>query len=275
MLSLHNHTIYSHDGNSTVEEIVKSAISQNMKGVGLSDHIDMLLFEERHILENAKKCYKDFLTAKEKYGYKIKILMGAEMGEEIFEPEKAQKIRDIGEFDFFLASCHFVKSFGYEYDVCYADIPMWSHQKINRYLVDYFDILLATVKETDFDVLSHLDYPLRYANAIYKKDYDTTLHDSAIKEILTIIAKKGKAIEVNTKNADEMNVFLPGAYYLNMFKEVGGKYVTLGSDAHFANRLSDGIEKGKQLLKDCGFNDYYYFEKRKPYPVSKLKNKTE
>ena len=271
MVSLHNHTIYSHDGHSTVNEIVESAISKNMKAVGLSDHIDMLLFKERNIYENAQKCYNDFLVAKEKYGDKIKILMGAEMGEEIFEREKGQKIRDIGEFDYFLASCHFVKSFGYEYDVCYADIPMWSHQKINRFLNDYFDILLTTVKETDFDVLSHLDYPLRYANAIYKKNYDATVHDSVVKEILKIVAKKGKALEVNTKNGDDFGVFLPNAYYVNMFKEVGGKYVTLGSDAHFANRLTCGIEKGKKLLKDCGFNDYYYFEKRKPYPVSKLK----
>ncbi|MBO5851388.1 MAG: histidinol-phosphatase HisJ family protein [Clostridia bacterium] len=271
MISLHNHTIYSHDGHSTVNEIIESAIEKNMKAVALTDHIDMLLFEERNIYENAKSCYADFLKAKEKYDGKIKILMGAEMGEEIFEPEKAQKIRNIGEFDVFLASCHFVKSFGYEYDVCYADVPMWSHNKINRFLNDYFDILLKTVKETDFDVLSHLDYPLRYANAIYKKDYDTTKHDSVIKEILKIVAKKGKALEVNTKNGDDMGVFLPSTYYLNMFNEVGGKYVTLGSDAHFASRLLNGIEKGKKLLKDCGFDDYYYFEKRKPYPVSKLK----
>ena len=271
MLSLHNHTIYSHDGFATVEEIAQGAIAQNMKGVGLTDHIDMLLFEQRHIYENTKKCYEDFLKVKEKYDGKLKILMGAEMGEEIFEPEKGALIRSIGEFDVFLASCHFVKSFGYEYDVCYTDIPMWSHQKIKRYLVDYFDILLRTVKETDFDVLSHLDYPLRYANAIYKKGYDVTVHDPVIKEILSIVAKKGKAIEVNTSNAVEMNVFLPGAYYVNMFKEVGGKYVTLGSDAHKVERLSSGIELGKKLLKDCGFDDYYYFEKRKPYKVSKLK----
>ena len=76
MFSLHNHTIYSHDGFSTVDEIAQGAIAQNMKGVALTDHIDMLLFEQRHIYENTKKCYNDFLKAKEKYDGKIKILIG-------------------------------------------------------------------------------------------------------------------------------------------------------------------------------------------------------
>ncbi len=270
MFSLHNHSIYSHDGHSTVFEMAQSAIKLNMKGFAVTDHIDLLLYEQRSIYDATKNCYNDVIKAKQTFGDKIKILMGAEIGEEIFNPQKAKEIRDIGEYDVFLASCHFIPTLSSEYNVAYADIPIWSNTKIKKMLDDYFDILLQTVKTTDFDVLAHLDYPIRYVNSIYKKNYDVTAHDGVIKEIFKIVIKKDKAIEVNTSNAVEHNAFLPNEYHVKMFKQLGGKYVTLGSDAHFCAKLCSGILEGKKLLKKCGFDDYYYFENHTPHPVSKL-----
>ncbi len=270
MFSLHNHSIYSHDGKSSILEFAKSAIELNMKGFAITDHVDLILYEQRDIYNATKNCYNDVLTAKKTYGDKIKILMGAEIGEEIFAPQNAKEIRSIGDFDVFLASCHFIPSLLGEYDVAYADIPMWSNKKIKRVLDEYFDILLQTVKTTDFDVLSHLDYPLRYINSVYKKGYDVSIHDSAVKDVFKTIIKKGKAIEVNTQGAVQFNAFLPNKYHILMYKELGGKYVTLGSDAHLCSNVSSGILEGKKLLKECGFDDYYYFENHTPYPVSKL-----
>ena len=67
MYGLHNHTLYSHDGFSSVFETCESAIKKGMKGIAFTDHVDLILFEERKVYDNALGLIKDVAIAKEKY----------------------------------------------------------------------------------------------------------------------------------------------------------------------------------------------------------------
>ena len=48
------------------------------------------------------------------------------------------------------------------------------------------------------------------------------------------------------------------------FKELGGKYVTFGSDAHFAEDLAAGLTEAYDAMKAAGFNEMTLFQQRTP-----------
>ena len=78
--------------------------------------------------------------------------------------------------------------------------------------------------------------------------------------------EKNLALELNTSGASS-GTFLPDEYYLKMYREMGGKLITVGTDSHVAENVTQGFLEGINLLKKVGFTEYFYYEKRKPIAV--------
>ena len=49
-----------------------------------------------------------------------------------------------------------------------------------------------------------------------------------------------------------------------MYHDMGGKYVTVGSDSHYKDKIAVNIDTGYDILKECGFDSFTIFENRKP-----------
>ena len=97
--------------------------------------------------------------------------------------------------------------------------------------------LLCVRSHQDFDVLGHLTYPSKAgANPTHRPIIYDKYRD-LVDEILKNLVKKGKGIEINTSGVDRCGVYLPDETYLRRFKELGGEIVTVGSDAHNAQRV--------------------------------------
>ena len=83
--------------------------------------------------------------------------------------------------------------------------------------------------------------------------------------ILRTLAINGKALEVNSSGLrQELGKTLPGREVIERFKELGGKYVTVGSDAHCCEDLASGVGEAYALLRGCGFTHYTVYEKHRP-----------
>lgn len=80
-----------------------------------------------------------------------------------------------------------------------------------------------------------------------------------------ILIKNEIALEVNTGGykygLGEPN---PCADILKRYKELGGKLLTIGSDAHDPAYLAYEFSRLRELLISCGFSSYYIFKKRAP-----------
>ena len=55
---------------------------------------------------------------------------------------------------------------------------------------------------------------------------------------------------------------------LEQYRRMGGYLVTLGSDAHTADRLGTGLAEATALLKQLGFRHCFYYENRIAIPYS-------
>ena len=56
----------------------------------------------------------------------------------------------------------------------------------------------------------------------------------------------------------------PGAGVFKRYHELGGKLVTLGSDAHFPERIGACFDIAGDILKEAGFRYYCVFKKHQP-----------
>ena len=108
----------------------------------------------------------------------------------------------------------------------------------------------------------HIDYICRYARfddpELYYFDFQTD-----IDLVLSILAQRDKALEINTRRLylpDSKEALLP---VYHRFRELGGKYVTIGSDAHKAKDIGKGMDIAFEMADSCGLTPVY-FKERKP-----------
>ncbi len=62
----------------------------------------------------------------------------------------------------------------------------------------------------------------------------------------------------------ELKCTLPDEPLVRRFRELGGEYITIGTDAHSADMVGKGIEQGVAVAKRAGFSRYAVYEKHQP-----------
>ena len=56
----------------------------------------------------------------------------------------------------------------------------------------------------------------------------------------------------------------PNIDIVKRYKELGGKIITLGSDAHKVCDLTSNFDKATDILEQCGFDELSVYHNRKP-----------
>jgi histidinol-phosphatase (PHP family) len=188
----------------------------------------------------------------------LKIRRGMEFGMTVDNREQFKKDLQRMHFDFVLGSIHFVD----DLDVYYEEY--WQDKTVFQAERRYLEATLETVKlHEDFDVLAHLTYIGKTRCHKAPRTVPFAEHRELIDEILRTLADKGKGMEMNTSGVNRCGGYLPTADYFRRFKELGGEIVTVGSDAHTADRVGEYTFEACEILKDI-FGYVCTFEDRKP-----------
>ncbi len=130
----------------------------------------------------------------------------------------------------------------------------------------YFEEVLQNIKlyDNEFDVYGHLDYVVRYGGYAEKRiDYQE--FREILDEILIQLIKKDKGIEINTSGIRYgLGNPHPNIDIVKRYKELGGKIITIGSDAHKVEDFAKDFDIAYDLLKEAGFDEIAIFHHRKP-----------
>lgn len=253
----HTHSINSFDGHHSCKQLCEGIIKNGGIGIAITDHCDIDGTKDG-CWDFEDKQFAEVLEAKKAFP-QIKVYNGVELGQPLFEKELSETFLSKYDFDFVLGSVHNLKNMEDFYFLDYKQYDIYS------LLQQYFNSLLDLAKWNKTDSLAHLTYPLRYIVAREKIDVDMSKFNDIIEEIFSVIIANNKAIELNASGISmDMNDTLPNKAYIKKFHDMGGKYVTVGSDSHYFDKVCNNIDKGYDILKECGFEHFTVFEKREP-----------
>jgi histidinol-phosphatase (PHP family) len=88
--------------------------------------------------------------------------------------------------------------------------------------------------------------------------------------MFTYLTQEGKALEINTKSYQDYKGRTPqlDLDLLRRYKEMGGEFISLGSDSHDPERPGDKFGHYAELLKSLGFRWTAHYENRKPVCIA-------
>lgn len=263
----HTHSSCSFDAENTVEQMCITAIEKGLYSLAITDHCEVWAIDDvdpefGDFKEKIPSSFEQCEACKQKYKSKIKLLSGIELGEPLHDLMLSKKALSFGEFDFVLASVHNLQG---EDDFFFLE---YTQQNVYEILEKYFKEVLATANYQDFDSLAHLTYPLRYISERADFKIELSRFYPIIDEIFRALIKNNKALEINSSGLrKKIGCTLPDSDLIKRYKDLGGKYITIGSDAHNTTDLGANLEDACIIAKQCGFTHQTIFEKRIPFLI--------
>lgn len=192
--------------------------------------------------------------------------IGVEVGIQVDHAAPVAAFLQGKNFDFVIASMH---------RACGADLADGSfHRGRNMETAwsDFLDDTLASMKACpDFDALGHLDILTRYDAT--RGTAPSPAHAEKLDAVLNWLIEHEKCLELNTSaRRYDVGRMHPSEEILKRYIELGGRRVTIGSDAHRPGSVGAGVAEVLLLLRDSGIDVVHFFLKRQArmIPVEEL-----
>lgn len=243
--------------------MIREAAAKGIRHLCLTDHMDYDYNDGDILFEfDPKEYFRRLLPLKEQYKDQIDLCIGIELGLQPYLSKKHHNLVFSNSFDFVIGSIHLVHCRD-PYFPSYFE----GREEPEAYQ-EYFECALQNLESySNFDVFGHLDYVVRYGPN-QNQYYSYQKYKEILDEILRSLVKKDIGLEVNTGGFKYgLGVPNPCREIISRYRELGGKIITFGSDAHDPKYLAYEFDRAAELLKECGFRSYYIFHKRIPEEI--------
>lgn len=257
----HVHSQWSWDALAgSMEDTCRRAVGIGLPAVAFTEHADFTPWSlgpgEKIPGEWRRLVSDDVLTppALDLNGYKacldrcrerfpgLRILSGVELSEPHWHHGRVEALLRDGDFDRILAS---VPSAPVGTGFTEVSDSFRDHSPA-QVLRDYLAEIAALISQfDDFEVLAHIDYPVR------RWPRDAGAHDPCdfqdeYRHVLRALSSAGKILEVSTKVPLHPLV-------LTWWRHEGGQAITFASDAHNPATLAAGFTEAVQMAEAAGF----------------------
>lgn len=238
----HIHTYpFSVDSHQEIEAVF-SANAKSPYGFVLTEHMDYLHPDSEAFLFQPEEYFRQYTKFRSN-----RLLLGVEMGMQLNSIEMINQTVAEYPFDMVIGSIHTADNI----DVAY---PMYSktYQKIEGYQRYLLAMLECLKLHPDIDTLAHIDYICRYA-----RYDDPELHMAEHREVLEVIfqyiIEHDICLEINTRRIGDVAGYRTLNEILRLYAYLGGKYVTVGSDAHRVENIAANFDKAEALIAEHHF----------------------
>ncbi len=257
----HLHTIhFSGDAEMTIDELFIAAKIAGLTEIVITEHYDddfphelpaPLTFDVQLYFDTLSKWVQACPKS-------ISVRAGIEFGYQYQLKDKYDLISRSYPFDSIIMSNHLI--FGVD-PYFYRDCYLMSKSDLHS---AYINSLADMAEEcTCYDILGHFDYIVRYSPLP-----DPTMRYSdcpeAFDRLFGILISSEKSLEINTRTIDKLKKIgvqnpFPDEEILARYLEMGGRYITLGSDSHDPTTLACHFEDTAEYLKMIGFKENISF----------------
>ncbi|KGM44568.1 histidinol-phosphatase HisJ family protein [Neobacillus niacini] len=258
LMDYHHHTNHSFDSTASMVEVCKRAIENGIIEICFTEHFSVNPLAPTYGHMVFEKYLDEIRACQEQFNSQLTIKAGIELCEPHLLKNQYDEILQPLNLDFILGSVHNL-----------------NNQKLRLALKEdhptaykrYFNELYQMVSTADIDIIAHFDLMKRYA---YKEHglYVFQEHREKFEQILKKAIDRNIGMEINTSGLRTgLKQTLPSIEIIQLYKELGGEILTIGSDSHTVEDVGANIAAAYELAKHCGFHYIYKFEKRQPIPV--------
>ncbi len=257
---IHSHSTLSPDGCDLPMLMAERACGLGIKHYALTDHIENEKLDSWDYAGAIERSYGVFLEIKERFAGRMEVYYGAELGQALFNQPQAERILAEHDYDFVLGSTHRTRTYPR------LDRVPDSDEDRYRCLDEYFEEELRLAEWGKFCSLAHLTFPLRFISGdVGGHEVDMTRYGAMIDKILETMIRQGIALEVNSAGIRKgLHVPMPSAEYVKRYYDLGGRMITVGSDAHRTADVGADIPECLDMLRDIGFKEICVFRKKQP-----------
>lgn len=262
---MHVHTSDSPDAEITAAELACLGMEEGLCAIGFVAHMDMNPADYCYNSLDPAEYRKSLAKAAAGAGDGLTVLKGLEVGEPHRFERKVRELVDYSDYDFIVGALHYLDDDGL---VLGRDVfTKGDHLAV---VEEYYRETLSMVEAAEMDVLAHMGL---FRRGLALAGLDTSLDETElwpdiIESILETLIGRGIALELNTsglRRAERMTY--PTPRVLELYRELGGRLVTLGSDTHRRSHLFHGLASGAGLLREKGLNSCHLYRNREPEPL--------
>ena len=228
LMDTHMHSIYSYDGQMTIEGIAKRSESLGLEAIAISEHLELDSISLKQFI-NRYKLYKEEIMRVQEMYPNLKILKAIEVGNPEKHEEEMHAIQEL-DLDYIIGSNHILTS------------------DINA----YYETILQIAKQGLVDSIGHLDY-------IRRKYPDNPPHE-LINQIFEAMVKNNITLEVNSSAKRRLHEEgFPKSEIIDLYLKTYDNRITIGSDAHRDYEIYDGINELDEAIEA---NKGYYLNRK-------------
>jgi len=268
----HVHCMFSDDSWYPPEQVCEDAWKQNLDEICFTDHVDYGIKPDwvdalsakvmmgQRVLNVDYDAYFPYLAdLREKWAGRLTVKSGLEFGVQTHTIPQFNALWDKWgqELDFVLLSIHQV-----------GDLEFWTgefqegrtQEEYNRaYYQELYDV---TTTFTHWSVLAHVDLIKRYDPAGI---LDFPANRDLVAATLEHVIAQDKGIELNTSSVRYgLTDSQPAREILELYRDLGGTIITLGSDSHEPAHLGAYLRHFQRYLASLGFEGFCTYDKMVP-----------
>lgn len=272
----HVHTDFSDDSVFPLNDVCALAIERGINEICITDHVDYgvrpdwdeyrrdpscaRIFEGKPSINvDYERYFPAIEEARERFAPELAVKTGMEFGVQSHTANTFHALfeQHADAWDFIILSIHQV-----------GDQEFWNGtfqagRTQDEYNMQYYEEMLRVVQSfDDWSVLGHLDLIKRYDQAGPWPDANAR---DIVAEILEQAIRRGKGIELNTSSIRYgLSDLTPSTEILSLYRDLGGRILTLGSDSHKPEHLGAHIPMMRERLRAIGFTEFCTFEHMEP-----------
>jgi len=243
-LDAHLHTDQSPDSDVPIDVYASAAVERGITELAITDHVDFEVGAPAFAYATFADREHVVREAAERWAPRgVTIRFGVEL---TYDRSREEAIRDHlarHTYDFTIGSVH------------ESGVSPYHPARVRAFVADrslaeivepYFVEVEAAARSGLFDALGHLDMVKRYLHPYVTKD-ELAAAPELYEPILLALVESGTALEINTSGLRHpVGETYPSAAIVARFAELGGRAVSIGSDAHrrdhFAWALADAYD---------------------------------
>jgi len=252
-LDAHLHTDRSPDSNVPIDAYAAAAVERGIAEIAITDHVDFERGQPAFEYGSFADRERTVRDAAERWAENgVQIRFGVEL---TYDRSWEADVRDHlarHAYDFTIGSVHDRLVSPYNR----SSVVAWvAGRPLAEIVAPYFDEVEAAARSGLFDAIGHIDGVKRYLHPHVTPAHLATAPE-LYEPILRALVDSGTALEVNTSGLRYAiaEVFPPPGIVAR-FRELGGRAVTIGSDAHRAEQFAWGLQDGYAIAVDAGFDE--------------------